>query len=98
SHREFVEVGFADEDRARGAQLFEYSRVERRDEVVENLRGAGRAHAARAVDVLDGERDAAKVRRIALDETAVGGVGLRDRLGLSYRDECVPARLDRGDP
>ena len=53
---------------------------------------------ARAVDVLDAERDAAKLRRVALGEAAVGVVGLRHRFGRAHRDERVDARLNRGDP
>ena len=59
AHREFVHVGLADEDRAVGAQALDHGRVERRHEVFEDFRRAGRAHAFGRVDILDTERNPA---------------------------------------
>ena len=50
------------------------------------------------IDVLDAERDAAQRRRVAAGQAPVGVVGLRHRFGFAHGDECVEARIDRGDP
>ena len=84
-------------DRAGRAQPRDHGGVVGRDEVAEDLRGAGRAHAARQIDVLDGERDAAQRRRVAAREALVGRGGLCERLARADGDEGVEPRLDRRD-
>ena len=82
--RELGQVGLAEQDRARGAQLGDDRRVLGRDAVLERDRARGGRHAGRVEVVLDDHRDA--VQRAA--DVAGGALGVeRGRLLQRLRVE-----------
>ena len=60
AHRELVEIGLAEHDRAGSPQFFGHGQFVGRAKSVEDVRPCGRQHALGAIEVLDRDRDAVK--------------------------------------
>ena len=98
AHRKLVHVGLADEDRAARAEAGDGRRVIRRNEVIEDARGASGAHVLGQIDVLDGDRDATQSGCLAGGQTPIGLNGLRVRFARTDGYERVDLRIDQSDP
>ena len=99
THGELVQVGLADQDRARLPELARDGRFVGRDEAVQDVGAGGRPDARRAEQILDRERDAFERARLAAAEPAIGLGRHLERALRRLGDEGVqPAcRLDRPD-
>lgn len=97
-HRELVHIRLAEEDGAGGVQARDDGRVIDRDKVLEHLRGAGGADAARRDDILQRHRHAEQGAALAGGKPTVGrrGGGQGDLRGDG--DKGAHVALDGGDP
>ena len=99
THRELVEIGLPQTDRARFPQFAADRRFIGRHESVQDVRAGGGEHALGAEQILDAERDAFEQAAFAAAEPRVGGLGHRQRLVRRLGDEGVeaPMALDGRD-
>ena len=98
-HRELVEIGFPEHDRAGLPQLLGNRRFVGRRETVEDVRGGGGRHVPGTEQILDRDRDAVERPALAAAEPRVGGSGHVERPLRGLGNERVerPRRLDRRD-
>src|ERR1700722_11687281 len=72
-HREFVEIGLAEQHRAGGPQFFGDGRFVGRGEAVEDVGAGGGQHSFGAEQILDRDRDALERPRLAFRQPRVRG-------------------------
>ena len=99
AHGEFVAIRLAQNHRARRLQPDHGRRVIRRDVVVQNLRAAGGAHAARADHILNCERHARQRRQwFPRSNHRVHAIRLRVGALLAQRQVRIQLRIARRNP
>src|SRR5258706_504186 len=99
AHRELVHVELAEQDRPRRVEPRDHRRVVRRDEAVEDLRTRGGTDAARAEQVLEGDRDTVeRSPRIARLEAGIGLGRAAERVLPGDGEEGPQLRIDALDP
>ena len=99
AHRKLVQVGLAEQDRARPPQVGRDGRFVRRHEAFQDPRARGRPDAAGAEQILDRERDALERPGLAAGQAPVGLGRHLERPLRGLGDERVQAArgLDRPD-